>query len=126
MRIYALMLETDVRRIDLGVGATFVAPWPRRLRLENVPVHAEITPVRQIPFVELAEPNGGPLAVAPTGDGRTLETPAMAIAISVPNNSSIELRHRLRGTLRLKTGPESLVLRWGRGLARVVWRELQI
>jgi len=82
--------------------------------------------VRQLPFEELAGVHGGPLAVAAAGDGRTLETPAMAIEIPVPETSGIDLRHRLRGVLRVRTEPESLVLRWGRGLSRVVWRELQI
>jgi putative peptide zinc metalloprotease protein len=126
MRIHALMKETDVSRLDPDAGATFVAPWPRRLRLANVPVPAEVTPVRQLAFEELADVHGGPLAVAAAGDGRTLETPAMAIEIPVSEISGIDLRHRLRGVLRLRTEPESLVLRWGRALSRVIWRELQI
>lgn len=126
MRIYALMRETEASRIDLVADATFVSPWPRRLRLENVPVLAEFTPVRQLPFEELADVHGGSLTMAETEEGRMLETAAMAMEIPVVNTSGVELRHRLRGVLRVQTEPESNLLRWSRSLARVVWRELQI
>lgn len=126
LRIYAFLQESEISRLDTDVDATFITPWPRRIRMDDLPILADFNPTRQLPFEELASIHGGPLPVVSNGDNLMLETPGMAIEIEVPEVMNIDLLHRARGRLRFTTVRESLLLRWSRSLARVIWRELQI
>ena len=125
LRIYALLEDANLARLDLVKHASFVAPWPRQTYIESIPLAGAFTPVQDLPFEELFLIHGGSIQPSAEGEPKRLETRHMAIELKVPYATQHVPHHRLRGRLRLYTLNESLILRWGRQVGRVLWQEFQ-
>mgnify|MGYP000411977909 CR=1 FL=1 len=127
LKLYALVPEADLSRLDPNKSITFTAPWPRQMSLEDIPVHGDFIPVRSVPYDELFLEHGGSVQKAAGPQDRALENPFMAIELELPSDSTQPaLRHRIRGVVRFRTFDESLLLHWVTTLSRVIWREMQI